>query len=135
MNQIIPYKSREFNINKPVEIYRCLNRHGKVYSIRQNGVVVAHTNSIQLHDCEFVINPSGKKRVFKTKQRNVHAFIKGFIQHETHHITMSGFITYNPFKDQHFMFNTEYTEGPIQKAQLVNIDDSGVKALLYDSIN
>src|SRR5690554_667673 len=78
-NRWKPYKNREINLEKEVEVYRCLNRKGKVYSIKQDGLVVAHTDALTMRDVKFIINQSGKKRCIDKKVRNVHAYIKGKI--------------------------------------------------------
>jgi len=61
-NEIISFKGRTLNAEKPIHVYRNLNRSGKVYSIRQQGVVVGHTTAICLRQCTFVVNGSGKDR-------------------------------------------------------------------------
>jgi hypothetical protein len=120
INNIFPYKQRQINPKKEVEVYRCLNRRGKIYSIRQRGVVVAHTNNILLEHCEFIINEAGKKKAILTNQRNVHAYIRGRISDknfETHKE-----IKYHPFDDAGFL-----SEGkPIKKTQGISISELGV---------
>lgn len=76
---MITYKNRVIDYNKPVDVYRCLNRKGFIFSLRQNGLVVAHTDKIILTDCTFIINKSGLNLYLKTGHRNVHAFIRGKI--------------------------------------------------------
>jgi len=76
------FKGRELDPLKPVEVYRCLNRKGQVFSVRQGGLVVGHTDNIVLKDCKFKVNKSGYKRYLKEGQRNVHAFIQGYIGNE-----------------------------------------------------
>lgn len=76
---ISSYKNREVDLSKPVEMYRCLNRKGFTFSIRQGGKVVGHTSDITLFNCELVVNKSGKDRCIKSMQRNVHAFVRGTV--------------------------------------------------------
>ena len=76
---ITNFKNRDVDTSKVVEFYRCLNRKGFVFSIRQEGRVVGHTNSIILKNCTLIVNKSGKRKCLKEKQRNVHAFVRGFI--------------------------------------------------------
>lgn len=99
---LIPYKNRELNPNKPVEIYRNLNKPGKTFSIRQNGLIIGHSNSLLLKDCEFIVNEAGRKRVISQKRKNVHAFIRGeLLNCDAEHLDY-GEITYNPYKIKAF---------------------------------
>lgn len=79
MNRIYPYKNRVINYDNPVYIYRNLNSKALSYSIRQKGLVVAHTDAVAIRDAEFIVSEKGKARVQKEKKKNVHAFIKGLI--------------------------------------------------------
>ena len=104
-NIIIPFKKRVVKPNAPVEVYRCLNRQGRVFSIRQNGYVVGHTNRLLLEGCEFVVGRSGKERAIRTKQRNVHAYIRGYISDKPYvskAYVDNVLIKYNPFADGGF---------------------------------
>lgn len=77
---VVPYKGRKINLDKPVDVYRCLNRRdGKWYSIRQDGLVVAHARALMLTDAKFKINDNGRKRAILSKRRNVHAYVRGTI--------------------------------------------------------
>lgn len=58
---MIPYKNRELDRTKAVEIYRNLTRKDYKYSVRQNGLVVAHANILYLEDCTFKVNESGRQ--------------------------------------------------------------------------
>jgi len=108
-----------------------LNRPGQVYSIKQGGLVVAHTESIKLHDCQLVVNQSGNKRVRREKRKNVHAFIighivRGFLEswatNNQKHKNLNQKITYNPYTDTSFMLDEE----PINETQYVFIGYGGV---------
>jgi hypothetical protein len=79
--KIEAYKGREVCKAKAVEVYRNLHRGG--YSVRQNGLVVGHTDAVMLKDAEFVVNAAGHKRYLREGVRNVHAWVRG-------HITESG---------------------------------------------
>lgn len=71
------YQGRRIDTSKPVEVYRNIRR--AAYSIRQEGRVVGHTSKIVLEDVTFVIHEAGRKKVIKTGQKNVHAWVKGRI--------------------------------------------------------
>lgn len=96
------YKNRKLIYDKPFEVYRCLNRKGRIYSIRQNGLVVGHTDSLSMTNVELVVNSGGKKQAIKTMQRNVHAFVRGYINSS---ISYDGIkqLTYNPFSELGFV--------------------------------
>lgn len=104
---MIPYKDRIIDYTREVEVYRCLNRKGKIFSIRQDGKVVAHTEAIILKDCRFIVNKSGKKRAMESKQRDVHAYVKGMIGDIFDPSTFIIPITYNPFDELGFRTNNQ----------------------------
>lgn len=100
---IIPYKSRKIDIDKKVRMYRCLNKKGFVFSLSQNKKVVGHTTNIVLKNCKLIVMESGKNRCIKEKQRNVHAFVEGYIGTEDDiKLTFSFLLEYNPFEDKKF---------------------------------
>lgn len=73
------YRGRRVRRSKPVEVYRNLHRAGVCYSVRQFGRVVAHADSVELLDAAFVVNAAGHARAVRTGQRNVHAWVRGFL--------------------------------------------------------
>jgi len=72
-----PFKNRTIDRKQPVEVYRNLHRGG--YSIRQGGLVVAHSKDIVIKDCTFHIRSSAHRLFKKTGERNVHAYAKGYL--------------------------------------------------------
>lgn len=120
---ITPYKDRELDFGKEVYVYRCLNRKGHVYSIKQSGYVVAHTTDITLMDVKFIVNASGKKKAIETKQRNVHAFIKGMISPYIYFTTPTK-ITYHPFNECGFHIYS--TKEGLTTSNKVIINENGV---------
>lgn len=119
-----PYKHRELDYSSPVEVYRCLNRKGRVYSIRQKGLVVGHTEDLYLKDCEFVVNKAGQERCRKTNNRNVHSFIRGYVvPHSEGIMTFWGalhYIDYNPYTDDTFIIPKN--NKPVHESSKVQID-------------
>ena len=61
---------------RKVEVYRNLNVD--CFSVRQDGIVLAHTNYIVLKDATFVVRKKGREKVLREKRKNVHAFVRGF---------------------------------------------------------
>lgn len=98
-----PFKNRVVDRSLPVQIYRCLVRKGVVYSVRQGGQVVGHTSSFMLKSCKFVMNQAGRKRAVRLQERNVHAYVEGFlVPREEVLLKFSYKLTYNPFKNSKF---------------------------------
>ena len=96
---------RQFDVTKPVLVYRNLTK--KCWSIKQKGLVVAHTNNIILKDAICIVNQKGNLRVRQEKQKNVHAYIKGIIYNPIEELTFNDIITYNPYINDTFVINNE----------------------------
>src|SRR5690606_3428869 len=71
------FKGRKIDTSKQVLIYK--NLHNGLFSVKQNGLVVAHVESIVLKNGFFDVNQAGRNRVIREKKKNVHAYVKGFI--------------------------------------------------------
>jgi len=97
---MISFKNRVLNSSKKVDVYRCLNRSGFVFSIRQNGLVIAHTENVTIENVTFIINLAGKNKVIKDKQKNVHAFLRGFVSNLDTSLTT--ILKYNPYNELGF---------------------------------
>ncbi len=134
-NIINPFRGREVDINKPVYIYRNLRgKDSNKYSIRQEGLVIGHTNHLYLGDVEFKINEKARLKVIKDKRKNVHAFIKGYIfMYDTSYLGSDCNITYNPYKDKAFIcrgfFNGKKFEFKVKWAMNCYIMEDGVKGV------
>jgi len=106
LNIIKPFKGREIDYSKNVEIYRCLTKMGRVYSIRQGGKVVGHTSQLKMTNAKFVVQKAGQDRCKVTKARNVHAFVRGKIYNEndkwSNHLDK---VTYCPYNDTTFIIH------------------------------
>ena len=83
------------------------NLHKKCYSVREQGLVAEHVDSIVLKDCRFNVAPAGQAKVRRTGVKNVHATVSGIIrfQMEKYFEEYGDFesITYNPFKYDTFV--------------------------------
>jgi hypothetical protein len=121
--------NRIVDSKKPVHVYKNLNKN--CWSIRQCGVVVAHSDYICLRDCEFRVGKCGRERVIKEKKKNVHAYVCGFIVNSKE--TYKGLLpftwdvaTYNPYKFSTFVDATDHS--PITRAKFCDMmtpaDDS-----------
>ena len=58
-----------------VDVYR--NLHKDCWSIRHQGKVIAHTDTVVLTFVKFVVQPAGRIRTIKERRKNVHAFVRG----------------------------------------------------------
>ena len=130
-NIVFSFKERQIDLDKPIYVYR--NLHKKGYSIKQSGIVVAHADRLCIRSCEFIVSEPGRQRVLKEKQKNVHAFIKGFY-------TTSGMgtcadrndlpvsITYNPYKNDSFVTKNFTPFKKLKGATFCIADENGIKA-------
>jgi len=60
-----------------VEVYKNLRK--QCYSIRQKGKVIGYANIVAMSNVDFVVQKGGRKRVLESGQKNVHAFLRGFL--------------------------------------------------------
>jgi hypothetical protein len=99
-----PYKNRLVNLDKPVKVYRKIEKTSSIfsYSIMQDNLVVAHGRNFILRDVKPLINKSGLGRVKKEKQKNVHAFLCGYLVDGEIELVGGQKICYNPIKDTCF---------------------------------
>ena len=113
------YKGRVLDVNKKVMIYR--NLHNGMFSVKQDGLVVAHVDSIMLSRAVFKVNQSGRNRVIKEQKKNVHAFVIGYIADVNVDKNVSDLkaVSYNPYKYGNFYFKS---------------DESSVSCLGYDNV-
>jgi hypothetical protein len=107
--------------NKPVKVYR--NLHKRCWSIKQNGLVKAHSNEINLFKCEFIVNEKNRQKVIKEKRKNVHAFVKGHLWNHfnLHLVNLIKQASYNPYKRGSF-FDVE-DDLPLHEAKFVKCID------------
>tara|TARA_R110000744_G_scaffold140565_1_gene251800 strand:+ start:576 stop:986 length:411 start_codon:yes stop_codon:yes gene_type:complete len=110
---------------KKVLVYK--NLHQDCWSIRQNGLVKAHSDGspVYLYETHNKVNHEGRQKVLRDKKKNVHAFIVGYLTEphscyqsiEDRDLTIE--LTYNPYKYRSFV-NAE-TEKPKYFASVVKL--------------
>lgn len=132
-NIIYPFKGRTIDTDFEMQVYRNLNKKGIWYSIKQRGLVVAHSSALCLRDVEFVVNNNGKQRAIDSGERNVHAFLVG--KYDTSGMGTTAKkndlpvkVKYNPFDTKGFYFNWCGKSKEIKKAWFVIANSEGVKA-------
>ncbi len=120
---------------KPVRVYR--NLHKNCLSVKQDGIVRCHADSVFLGDCRFIVSEAGQKRVRDEGRKNVHAFVEGVLvdARETDNY-VDGHLSdqeiewghsrwidlyYNPYKVDGF--TNKQTGSVVSWAKFVEIDD------------
>jgi hypothetical protein len=126
-NNIQSFKDRAIDFTKPVKVFRNLNRKGKVYSIQQRGLTVAHTTSVALQNAVFVVNAKGREYVRANKRKVVHAFVVGMIGNESVSDDCVQ-VTYNPYVNDSFVVVKHDGMEPLRGARKVFINELGVRA-------
>ena len=97
---------------KRVQVYYNIRRGD--YSVRQNGRVIDHVDSIVLRDVRFNVAPAGRDKVRRTGVKNVHATVTGyfvdnpyrdgdFLYTNVRHSVDVDYVAYNPFKYDQFV--------------------------------
>lgn len=109
------FKGRKIDFSQNVEIYK--NLHNGLWSVRQNGLVVAHIESFMMRQVFFKVSQVGRSKVIREKRKNVHAFVCGlldeskinFMQNQKEkldfhaELVQASKLYYNPYKTDHFM--------------------------------
>ena len=118
--------------NKKIDVY--FNLRKKTWSVRQSGKVVQHTNFIQIREPQYVVSQKGNERVRREKKKNVHAFVRGYVENRLPVFPRkSTFVTYNPYKNDSFVErNTKNSvcSSPYAALEIVN-KKPFVEALWY----
>ena len=115
-----------------VYVYR--NLRSGLWSIRVNGIVVCHTDYIVLKDVEFKVNQAKRNKVLATRQKNVHAFVTGYVMRaELPAWTWTApqrEARYNPYKYESFV---DSEENPVASAKYVDmmVIDRKPQAILF----
>lgn len=116
------YKNRELFDNQLVEVYR--NLHNGLFSIRdpKTKLVLAHGEDFLLKNCIEKISETGRQKVIRERSKNVHAYIVGNIvlKPNLKHDVELNEISYNPYKDKHFILKE--TKQPIFNKKTKNVE-------------
>ena len=120
------FKDRVIDESKTIQLYRCLNRSGRIFSVKQKTLVVGHTQSLQLSNCTFKISKPGQDRARSEKTRNVHAVIIGTISNTIQNIELFEKISYNPFKTDYFYIGDIDDPIYIESAETILVTEDGI---------
>jgi hypothetical protein len=124
-------KRYKIDFGSPVFVYK--NLHKKCWSIKQDGLVKAHTKLLAMHSCTFKVSKSGRERVLKEQRKNVHAGVEGYIENwqmgdwRDSHPTARP-VSYNPYKYENFV--DKDTEQMVDYAIAVRLEPKQVLAVL-----
>jgi len=118
-----------------VKVY--YNLHKKLFSVvalagPRKGRVIAHKQDLILTCVTFKVQESGRQRVLREKQKNVHAFVVGEWRDVCYYFPESyGIdtrqICYNPYKYDSFVLKD--SEEPVSSARVVWLSGKTIKAV------
>ena len=116
-------EGKTIDYNKPVKVYRNLN-NGQL-SIMQGSVVVAYTDYIYLKDVTFHVRKAGLEKVRLEQRKNVHAYVKGYIDNDKY-IDSNEKVYYDPYKYDSFVTIDVSDEViPVHKTDKIFINNKG----------
>lgn len=104
-----------FNIRKKgvlMKVFVYFNLHKKCWSIKalsgeHKGKVIGHSNYVELENCIMKVSESGRQRVIREKQKNVHAGVVGWLVSKDIELKCNNKqITYNPYRFSSFVDKT-----------------------------
>lgn len=111
------FKNRKLEVGQKVRVYVNLHKQG-MFSIvdMKTGLVCCYAKKCLLKDATFYVSESGKEKVRKTKQKLVHAWVRGIFQGAD--LDLDDFETefqYNPYYHEGFTNSDGHiiTEAPI----------------------
>ncbi|PIG96915.1 hypothetical protein [Deinococcus sp. UR1] len=112
-----------------VSAYR--NLHNGLWSLkdRSTQTVAGHTGHVVVHAARFAVGEKARQRVIQEKQKNVHAFVRGTVEHvEPHEPPPHAVaVSYNPYKAGHFY--RKDTGEAVHSADTVHMTPKGVFAV------
>ena len=128
-----------FDIHKNLYDYLTMNHYSQsevyfnlrknLFSVRQNGLVVAHERCVVLEDVVFKVSQAGRARVLREKRKNVHAFVKGVLSKQ-YVDKYDGLARYNPYETETFL---DKSGNPLHGAKFVCliVDHKGKAKIFY----
>ena len=126
--KLLKQEDKRYHIDTSRKVFVYKNLHKDCWSIKQDGLVKAHTHDLEMWDCAFHVNAKGRAKVLEEKRKNVHAGIKGYI--DEHGVSAIEYplraVTYNPYKYDSFVDKT--TEEPVYYSQFSKLSQKQVLA-------
>jgi len=114
-------------LQKGQEVFVYYNLHKHCFSVKdvKTGLVIAHTDKIELEEATFKVSEAGRQRVLAEKRKNVHAGVRGKYMGSPKVINLkSPEATYNPYKFESFV--DKQTHMKLQTAQRVQMSSKRV---------
>lgn len=106
-------------MNLVVFVYRNVTK--KCWSVRSNGKVLFHTDSLMLEDCTFKVSEAGRQRVIARQRKSVHAGVEGTLTVQPGKalsfikLRATGKqVCYNPYKNTSFISDGQHIEAAQQ---------------------
>lgn len=90
---------------------------------------VLYTDNLSLENVEFRVRESGRQRVLRERQKNIHAFAVGRLQNfaKEHSLNQSGaYVNYNPYNNNSFV--VEGTDIPVKSADSAKLFGKSILA-------
>lgn len=127
-----------YKIDTKRKVFVYKNLHKNCWSIKQDGLVKAHTEKndvVRLYSCDFRVNRKGREKVLREQRKNVHAGVRGYLEHPDPSFSVWDDIgwwemtpvTYNPYR--HKSFVDKRTETPRWFASFVQLHPQEVRAI------
>ena len=107
-------------LNKRVYVYR--NLHKNCWSVRQEGIIVAHTDKITLKDARFLVSPAGRNKVIKEQRKNVHAGVSGYVVDKIPPCRHEIDLIYNPKWHEGFVHRLDPYEGVVEYSHYAHLE-------------
>lgn len=126
--ELLKQEDKRYHIDTSRKVFVYKNLHKDCWSVKQDGLVKAHTHDLEMWDCAFHVNAKGRAKVLEEKRKNVHAGVKGYIDdfHGVDPVELSTEVTYNPYKYDSFVDKT--TEEPVYCSQFAKLNQKQVLA-------
>ena len=118
--------NKKYKIDHKKKVFVYKNLHKDCWSVKQDGLVKAHTDKINLWDCAFRVNARGRQKVLDEQRKNVHAGINGYIDEFDLDLPNTVEVTYNPYKYDSFV--DKATESPIYSMDNAKLTHNKVTA-------
>ena len=119
-----------------VRVYYNLHLHTWSVQDVKSGLVVCHSDNVDLYDCTFVVRPAGRQKVRDTGRKNVHAFVVGtwskFPVGESETSGDPTYVTYNPYANDTFVTAGIVTKRVTSADEVVMTPDRKVLAFGVD---
>ena len=118
-----------------VKVY--FNLHKKLFSVvamegENKGRVIEHIDKINLENCSFRVQKSGREKVLREKRKNVHAYISGY-KVSSDNKRLQSEATYNPYKYSTFVDKNSFL--PVFNKEYCSLFVEGQSAKILTSIN